>query len=72
MNKDNFATWKELMRLHLVIINDSCWKYLDTDYKTPTGTSSAEDIAKKKNHNIMMIDSAFGLNYVEYDEVKDF
>ena len=39
--------------------------------KTPTGTLSVEDIVEKKNHNIMMIDIAFSLSYVEFDEVKD-
>ena len=29
-----------------------------------------EDIAEKKNHNIMMIDIAFALSYVEFDEIK--
>ena len=59
------------MRLHLATISDSGCKYLDNEYKTPTGTLSVEDIAEKKNHNIMMIDIASSLNYVEFDEVKD-
>ena len=70
LNKVDFAAWKELMRLHLATISDSSCKYLDSEYKTPTGTLSVEDIAKKKNHNITMIDIAFALNYVEFDEVK--
>ena len=58
------------MRLHLETISDSGCKYLDSEYKTPTGTLSVKDIVEKKNHNIMMIDIAFALNYVEFDEVK--
>ena len=40
--------------------------------KTPTGTLSIEDIAEKKNHNIMMIDIASALSYAEFDEIKDY
>ncbi|MFA1068236.1 hypothetical protein ACDI57_27835, partial [Klebsiella pneumoniae] len=58
------------MRLHLATISDSSCKYLDEEYKTHTGTSSVGDLAEKKNHNIMMIDIAFALSYVEFDEVK--
>ena len=60
------------MRLHLATISDSSCKYLDIEYKTPTGTLSIEDLAKKKNHNIMMIDIASALSYEEFDEVKDY
>ena len=59
------------MRLHLATISDLDFKYLDGEYKTPTGTLSVEHIAEKKNHNIMMIDIASTLSYVEFDEVKD-
>ena len=59
LNRDNFVAWKELMRLHLATINDSSCKYLDAEYKTPTVTLSVEDIADKKNRNIMMIDIVF-------------
>ena len=59
------------MRLHLATISDSGCKYLDTKYKSPTGTLLVEDIAKKKNHNIMMIDIASALSYAEFDEVKN-
>ena len=55
----------------MATIGDSCSKYLDNEYKTPTRTLSIEDIEEKKNHNIMMIDISFFLNYVEFDEVKD-
>ena len=58
------------MRLHLATISDLSSTYLDTKYKTPTWTLIVEDIAKKKNHNIMMIDIATSLNYAKFDEVK--
>ena len=72
LNKDNFVAWQELIRLHLDTISDSGCTYLDFEYKTPSGTLSVGDIAEKKNHSIMMIDIAFALNYVEFDEVKDY
>ena len=31
-----------------------------------------EEITEKKNHNIMMIDIASTLNYVKFDEEKDY
>lgn len=51
------------MRLHLVTINDSSLKYLDTAYTAPTGKMTVEEITEKKNHNIMMIDIASALKY---------
>ena len=59
------------MRLHLATINNSGCKYLDEEYQTPTRTLSVGDIVEKKNHNIMMIDIASALSYVEFDEIKD-
>ena len=59
------------MRLHLATISDLGCKYLDEEYKTPTGTLYVGDLAEKKNHNIMMIDIASALSYAEFDEVKD-
>ena len=54
------------------MISDLGCKYLDTKYKNPTGKLLVEDIAKKKNHNIMMIDIASALNYAKFDEVKSY
>ena len=71
MNKDNFKAWNEIMRFHLETIGDLGLNYLDTNYVSPTRTITVEEIIKKKNHNIMMIDIVSTLNYVEFDEVKD-
>ena len=60
------------MRLHLETTNDSGCNYMVTKYKTPTKTLLVEDIVEKKNDNIMMIDIPSTLNYVEFDEVKDY
>ena len=72
LNRDNFSAWQGLMRLHLATISDLGCKYLDIEYKTLTRTLSIEDIAEKKNHNIITIDIASALSYVEFDEVKDY
>ena len=71
LNRDNFVAWQGLMRVHLRNISNLGSKYLDEEYKTPNGTLSNEDIAEKKNHNVMMNDIAFALSYSEFDEVKD-
>ena len=58
------------MNLHLETINDSGMKYLNTQYKVLARIMIVEEIAKKKNHNIMMIDTASTLNYAKFYEVK--
>ena len=58
------------MKLHLSTINDPTLKYLENDYKGPIGTLTMEEISKKKNHYIKMIEIASTLNYAEFDEVK--
>ena len=70
LNKDNFKAWKELIRLHLETIGDLGINFLNAQYKTHIGTMSVEEIVEKKSHNLMMIDIASSLNYVEFDEVK--
>ena len=71
LNRDNFSAWQGLMRLHLASIGDTGLKYLGVEYEEPTSTLSANDIAKRKTHNNMMIDIASTLSYEEFDEIKD-
>jgi hypothetical protein len=47
-------------------------KYLNTKYVAPIRTLTIEEITENKNHNIMMIDIAATLNYVDFGEVKYF
>lgn len=54
-------------KLHLETIGDTSLKYLENKYVVPTGTLTVDQIVEKKNHNIMMIDIASTLNYVEFD-----
>ena len=58
------------MKLHLETISDSGLKYLNAQYKAPTGTLTMEEIVEKKNHNIMMIFIVSALNYAEFDKVN--
>ena len=44
------------MKLHLETINGSSLKYLNSKYVAPARTMTIQEIVKKKNHNIMMID----------------
>ena len=62
---------QELMKLHLEAIGDTGLKDLKKKYVAPTRPMSVDKIVEKKNHNIMMIDIASTLNYVEFDEIKD-
>ena len=71
LNRDNFAAWQGLMRLHLATIRDLGCKYLDIEYKTPTRTLLVGDFVEKKKHNNMMINITSALSYAEFDEVKD-
>ena len=43
---------------------------MDNNYVADVGPFSMDTILEKKNHNIMMIDIASTLNYVEFVEVK--
>ena len=52
LNRDNFSTWKGLMRLHLATISDSGCKYLDEEQKTPTSTLYVGDLAEKKDQKL--------------------
>ena len=68
LNRDNFLAWWGIMKLHFASIGDLGCKYLDEEYVDPTGTLFVRDIAKKKNHNTMMIYIATAL---KFDEIKD-
>ena len=60
------------MKLHLVSIGDTILKCLDEEYVAPTSTLSANGIAKKKTHTIMMIGIASVVSYEEFDRIKDY
>ena len=70
LNRDNFKTWKELMKLHLISLSCTSCHYLENVYKSPIELILDEQMIEHKNHNIMMVDIASTLNYVESDEIK--
>ena len=72
LNKDNFRTWQELMRLHLSTIGDTGFYFLDNQYVAPPRPMTIDQMMDMQKHNIMMIDIASSLSYSEFDEVKDF
>ena len=71
LDRDKFQAWQELMKLYLTTIGVVGLKYLEKNYVAPVGPLSMDKIVEKKNHNLMMIDISYTLNYVEFDEVKD-
>ena len=51
LNRDNFPTWKSLMKLHLGGLGDHTQSYIRVDHVDPRATLIAEDMKKKKEHN---------------------
>ena len=70
LNKDNFAAWKSLMKLHLGSIGDYAQTSIIVDHITPAGPFIAEDLRKNKEHNQAMLEISLTLSYAEYDDIK--
>ena len=51
LNRDNFATWKILMKLHLGSIGDYEQTSIIVEHVDPASVPTAEDMKKKKEHN---------------------
>ena len=51
LNRDNFPTWKSLMKLHLGGLKDHTQSTITIEYVDPTGAPTTEDMKKKKEHN---------------------
>ena len=50
LNRDNFPTWKSLMKLHLGGIGDHVQSSIIVEHFNPVGVPTVEDM-KKKEHN---------------------
>ena len=50
LNKDNFSTWKSLMKLHLGGIGDYAQDFITTKHVDPV-EATADAMRKKKEHN---------------------
>ena len=49
INRDNFPTWKSLMKLHLGGIGDHAQSSISVEHFDPTGVPTTEDMKKDKN-----------------------
>ena len=70
LNRDNFSAWQSLMKMHLGSISDHAKTTIIVDHVDVSGVSTTEDMNKKKEHNQEMLEIAFALNYVEFDDIK--
>ena len=70
LNRDNFPTWKSLMKLHLGGLGDHAQSTITTKHVDPVGASIAKDMKKKKEHNHTMLEIASALSYAEFDDIK--
>ena len=51
LNRDNFAAWKSLMKLHLRSRGDHGQMSITVEHADPTSLLTVEDRKKKKEHN---------------------
>ena len=70
LNKENFPTWKSLMKLHISRIGDTAWNNVEHAYVDPTGNLTAKQLKARKQHNQAMLEIAFSLSYSEYEDVN--
>ncbi len=48
LNKENFPTWKSLMKLHIFGVGDTTWNSVENAYFDPTGTLTAKKLKARK------------------------
>ena len=70
LNRDNIATWKSQMKLHLGSIGDYAKISITMEHVDVVGPLSTDDLNKRKEHNQAMLEIASALSYVEYDDIK--
>ena len=51
LNRDNFAAWKSLMKVHLGSIGDHAQTSIIVEHTDPVGVPPTEYMKKKKEHN---------------------
>ena len=51
LNRDNFPTWKSLMKLHLGGLGDHAKTTITVEHVNPIGVLTTQDMKKKKEHN---------------------
>ena len=70
LNKDNFPTWKSLMKLVLGGFGDHAQSTIIVEHVDPVGAPTTEDMKKKKEHNQTMLEIASTLSYEKFDDIK--
>ena len=70
LNRDNFPTWKSLLRLHLGGIGDHAQSSITVEHVDLVGVPTTEDMNKKKEHNQTMLEIASALSYAKFDDIK--
>ena len=58
LNRDNFAAWKSVMKLHLGSIGDYAKTSIIINHIDPIGPLIADDLRKMKEHNQAMLEIA--------------
>ena len=71
LNRDNFTTWKILMKLHLGGLGDHAQSTITIEHFDPVGAPIAKDMRKKKEHNQAMLEIASTLIYAKFDDIKN-
>ena len=51
LNRDNFATWKSLMKLHLGSIGNHAQTSITEEHIDPSSVPTIDYMKKKKEHN---------------------
>ena len=69
LNKDNFSTWKSIMKLHLGGIGDYAQECITTKH-VESATPTTDDLRKRKEHNQAMLEIASALSYAEFHDIK--
>lgn len=70
LNRDKFAAWKSLMKLHLESIGDYTKTSIGVEHLDPARPLSTDDLNKRKKHNQVMLEIASTLSYFEFDDIK--
>ena len=70
LNRDNFPTWHNLMKLHLEGIGDHAQTSILVEHIDPIGVPTTKDMKKKKEHNQAMLEIASTLSYAKFDDIK--
>ena len=71
LKKENFPTWKSLMKLHLGGLGDYVQAMTTTKYVEVVGALTTHQMKEKKEHNQEMLDIASALSYLEFDDIKE-